>query len=128
MKTKDNIDKLINEALSAEEAVFYNELDEQGFPEMITGLFSGKLKWLTLLTTFFMLLIFAGGVYCAIQFFKSTELTKMLKWGVGIFASLMAVSMIKLMNWMQILTNSMSREIKRLELQIALLSNKLADK
>jgi len=36
--------------------------------------------------------------------------------------------MIKLMNWMQILTNSMSREIKRLELQIAVLSNKLTEK
>jgi len=128
MKTEDNIDKLINEALSAEEAAFYNELDEQGLPKMITGLFSGKLKWLTMLTSFFMVLIFAGGVYCAIQFFKSTELTEMLKWGVGIFASLMAVSMIKLMNWMQILTNSMSREIKRLELQIAVLSNKLTEK
>ena len=128
MKTKGNIDKLINEALNSEEAAFYNELDEQGFPEMISGLFSGKLKWLTILTTFFMLLIFGGGVYCAIQFFSASELTDMLKWGAGIFASLMAISMLKLMNWMQILTNSMSREIKRLELQIALLSSKLSDK
>ena len=124
MKTTENIDDLIKKTLNTEEAAFYNNLDEQNLTGMVSGLYSGKLKWLTMLMTLMMVLIFAAGVYCAIEFFKAETATDMLKWGAGVFLSFMAVSFIKLMNIIQMYTNKLSREIKRLEFQISLLSSK----
>lgn len=124
MKNTENIDDLIKKSLTEEEAAFYNELDDQNLPQMISGLFKGKLAWLTALLTVMMLLIFAAGVYCAVRFFEATAIEEMLKWGVGIFISFTAIAMLKLYNFIQIYANKISREIKRLEFQIALLSEK----
>ena len=124
MKNSESIDDLIRQTLNKEEADFYHTLDEQGLFEMFTGLYQGKLKWLTILTTVYMILILIAGVYCAIQFFNVTTVMEMIKWGAGMFACLIAISLLKLFNWLQMYFNKMSREIKRLEFQIALLSNK----
>ena len=44
MKTNmEDIDQLIKETLTQEEAKFYDELDEQNVLGMITGLFKGKV-------------------------------------------------------------------------------------
>ncbi len=125
MKKNENIDELIHQALNKEEAEFYNQLDEQNLPEMITGLYQGKLGWLTILMTVVMVFIFAGGVYCTIQFFNSSNPMEMITWGAGVFLSLIIVSFLKLLNFIQIYSNKISREIKRLEFQIAILSNKI---
>jgi len=124
MKTTENIDELIKKTLNAEEATFYDNLDEQNLTGMLSGLYTGKLKWFTMLMTLSMVLIFAGGVYCAIEFFQAEASTEMLKWGAGVFLSFMAVSFLKLINFIQMYTNKLSREIKRLEFQISLLVSK----
>ena len=74
--------------------------------------------------TFMMLLIFVVGVYCAVQFFNAENSMEMLKWGAGVFVSFMAVSFLKLLNFIQMYTNKLSREIKKLEFRISLLSPK----
>lgn len=125
MKKTENIDELIHQALNKEEAEFYNQLNEQNLPEMVTGLYRGKLGWLTILMSIVMVFIFAGGVYCVIQFFNSSNATEMIMWGAGVFLSLMIVSFLKLINFIQMYSNKISREIKRLEFQIAILSNKV---
>jgi len=41
---KEDIDNLIKETLTEEEAKFYDELEEQNILQMILGLFKGKKK------------------------------------------------------------------------------------
>ena len=120
----ENIDELIEQSLTEEEAKFYHKLDEQDLFEMLTGLYQGKLKWLTILTTIVMIVIFVAGIYCTVEFFNATTSIEMMKWGAGMFTSLIAVSMLKLFNWLQIYSNKISREMKRLEFQISLLSSR----
>ncbi len=46
MKNKmEEIDELIKESLSKEEAVFYDSLEEQNLIEMVGGLFRSKNRW-----------------------------------------------------------------------------------
>ena len=124
MKNIEDIDKLIEQTLSEEDAKFSHKLDEQGFFEMFTGLYQDKLKWITILTTIVMLVSFITGVYCTVEFFNTSSSIEMLKWGAGMFTSLITISMLKLFNWLRIYSNKISREMKRLEFQISLLSNK----
>ncbi len=129
MKTeKEEIDRLIEKALTEEEAEFYHKLDEQGLPEMVGGLFTGKMKWLNVLTLIIQLAWFVCAVYFAIKFFNTTDIVQMMKFGAIAFFSMIAVVMLKLFHWMEIHKNALIREIKRMELQVAVLAGRLKEK
>lgn len=127
-QNNEEIDKMIREALSQEEAKFYDQLGEQSLPEMVGGLFAGKMKWLTVLTVVIQFFWLAAAVYCGYQFFEATDLREMMIWGAGGFLFTMSMSMLKLFHWMQMDKNALMREIKRMELQIATLSAKVGGK
>lgn len=128
MKTQmEDIDKLIKETLSQEEAKFYEELEEQNVFQMLIGLFKGKNKWIIVLMNVMILVFFVLFIYCIVQFF-STEITnELIVWGAGGFICLVAVTMLKLFAWMQMDKNALLREIKRLELQVSSLSMKMSE-
>lgn len=125
MKNIEEIDELIKETLTAEEAKFYDELDEQNLLGMISGIFKGKLGWLAVVMNIINLIVFGILIYCLIQFFNVTETNELIKWGLGIGICLNFNAMIKLYAWMQMNKNALMREMKRLEFQISLLSSKV---
>lgn len=128
MKTnKEDIDKLIKETLTAEEAKFYDELDEQNLLQMIGGMFKGKLKWILVLMNIVTVLVFAVFVYCVIQFFNTDVTNELIRWAVFAIFCMLMISMLKLFVWMQMDKNAIIRELKRLELQISSLSGKMSE-
>lgn len=125
MKYKQKeIDEMIRDALAEEEAQFYDSLDEQNLPEMVGGLFYGKMKWLVILTMIIQVIMFGLAVYCIIQFFQHDDIKSMIRWGAGGFFFLISTSFIKLYHWLQMHRNAMLREMKRLELQVTILAGK----
>lgn len=127
MKTNmEDIDQLIKETLTEEEAKFYNELDEQNIFQMMGGLFTGKLKWIFVYVNIIMVVIFGLFIYCAIQFFNTDVTNELIKWAVFAAFCMMAVGMLKLFAWMQMDKNTLLRELKRLELQVSSLAAKLS--
>ncbi len=127
MNTTEDIDKLIKETLSEEEAKFYQELDEQNVLQMIGGLFQGKNKWIMILMNVMTLVFFGLFIYCITQFFEATETKGLIQWATGTMIFLLGVSMLKIFAWMQMDKNALLREIKRLELQVSSLSGKISD-
>jgi hypothetical protein len=128
MKTNmEDIDQLIKETLTREEAKFYDELDEQNIFQMVLGVFTGKNKWIMYIMNIMTIIFFGLFVYCTIQFFNTDVTNELIKWGIGGFALLMAVSMMKIFVWMQMDKNAIMREMKRLELQVSSLSGKLSE-
>jgi len=128
MKTnKEDIDKLIKETLTQEEAKFYDELDEQGVWEMVAGIFKGKLGWLVIVMNIVNIIVFGFFIYCLIQFLNVTETNELIKWGLGVVVCLMFNSMIKLYAWMRMDKNALMRELKRLELQVSSLSGRMGE-
>ncbi|RNC87116.1 MAG: hypothetical protein ED556_06740 [Winogradskyella sp.] len=128
MKTKmSEIDELIKETLSEEEAKFYDELEEQNLINMIFGIFKGKNSWINIVTSIVQVLWFALFIYCAIQFFNAEETNELIRWGLYGVLSIMASSLLKLFSWMQMDKKALIREIKRLEIQVSSLSNKISE-
>lgn len=126
MKTKmEDIDKLIKDTLTKEEAKFYDELDEQNIFEMLGGVYKGKNSWLIILMNIVQVIFFGLFIYCAIQFFKVEETNELIKWGIFGSIALYAQSMLKLFTWMQMDKKAIIREIKRLEIQVSSLSGKM---
>jgi len=123
----EEIDKLIKETLTQEEAKFYDELDEQNVLQMVGGLFQGKNKWIMYMMNFMTLVFFGLFIYCTVQFFNTSETNDLFKWGIGGLVFLFGVSMLKVFAWMQMDKNAILREIKRLELQVSSLSGKMSE-
>jgi hypothetical protein len=125
MKNKmTEIDDLIKESLTHEEAEFYNQLDAQNPIEMLGGLFRGKNRWFIIVINIVMLFAFGAFIYCLIHFLNAETTENLIKWGAGGFVGLIILSMLKIFTWMQMDKNALLREMKRLELQISSLAGK----
>ncbi|GAA0724201.1 hypothetical protein GCM10009430_28500 [Aquimarina litoralis] len=120
----EDIDKLIKEMLTEEEAKFYDDLDEQTIFEMIGGLYKTKNRWIIVVMNIVNLIAFGLFIYCIVKFLETENTNELIKWSVAGLLSIMVASMLKIYSWLQIDKNALIREIKRLELQISSLANK----
>ena len=126
-RDSEKIDDLIKEALSKEEAKFYDELEEQNLFGKIGEVYRGKLGWLAIIMNIVHLVFFVLFVYCVVAFFNTETTYELIKWGCGGFMCMIFMAMLKLYVWMQMDKNDILRELKRLELQVSVLSNKNKD-
>ena len=125
MKTnKEEIDQIIKETLTNEEAKFYDELDEQSLLQMLGGLFQSKHSWLIVIMNIVNIVMFVVSIYCVIQFLNTDITNELIKWASAGFICWTSIAMIKLFIWMQMDKNAILREVKRLELQVASLATK----
>lgn len=128
MKTNmEDIDKLIKETLTQEEAKFYDDLEEQTIFQMMFGIFKGKNSWINVLISIVQVLWFILFIYCAIQFLNTDNTNELIRWGLYGSLSIMASSMLKFYTWMQMDKKAIVREMKRLELQVSSLAGKLSE-
>ena len=123
----EEIDKLIKETLTQEEAKFYDELDEQNIFQMVGGIFQGKNKWIMYIMNLMTLVFFVAFIYSVVQFFNTDINKELLKWGIGSLMFLTGISMLKMFAWMQMDKNAVLREVKRLELQISSLAGRISE-
>lgn len=121
----EEIDQLIKDTLSKEEAAFYDALDEQNLFEMVMGLFKGKNAWILIATNIMTVVFFVLFIYSLVQFFQVESTEQLIKWGVGSLMFLLNLTVLKIYAWMQMDKNAILREMKRLELQIMSLSGKM---
>ncbi|MCA1802741.1 MAG: hypothetical protein LC662_09805 [Rhodothermaceae bacterium] len=126
---KEEIDKLITESLNKEEAEFYHNLEEEeGLWKSIGRLYTGKLAWITAVMSIVHLIVAVVAFYCGYKLFTAESTIEILRYGSGMFLALMFASMIKLWTWLQMHKNSILREMKRMEYQIAVLMDKSTGK
>ncbi len=123
-KDREKIDDLIKEALSKEEAKFYEELGEHSLLEKLGEVHKGKTGWLVSIMTVMHILVFVVFVFCTVRFFNTEVTNEIIKWACAGFLCMIFMGMMKLYIWMQMDKNDILRELKRMELQVAALSHK----
>ena len=128
MKQNEEIDNIIYEALSKEEAEFYDQLGEQSIMEMAWGVYKGRNKWVSITSVVLGTILFAIFIYAAIQFFQVDDTKEMLRWMAIGLVCLGTSQALKVWQWMQMDKNAILREMKRLEVQVSMLSKKLAER
>ena len=123
----DQIDEMIREALTEEEAEIFDQVfDEPSVFEMVTSMYRGKRKYLTILGMVMVFVFMAVSIYSLTRFLATDDIPTMLRWGALMFFSISAVTALKIWNWMEMQRHALTREIKRLELQVANLGNQRA--
>ncbi len=115
-------DDRIRQALRTESDNVWKDVEEQGLFEQALGVMRGKHKSLTVIANAVMVLFFAMTVYSVMRFFGAETTRMQIVWSVGFLTSNMFVAMMKLWFWMQMDKNTVIREVKRLELQVATLA------
>lgn len=124
---KKEIDQLITESLTREEAEFYDSLEEGGLFQKIGGLYSGKMRWMAIATAIVNTIALIVSVYCLYLIFTVPEATAIIRYTAVMIIAWSFGCMVKLWSWMQMDKNTIIREMKRLEFQVAILLEKRSE-
>lgn len=114
------LDEAISDTLSKEDAEFLARFEaEPGFSQQMFGILRGPMAWVYWLFLIFAIPFAFLGIYAGWKFATEPELIVMIRWG-GLAAFCFAVLVVvRLVFFMQINTNQILRELKRVELQVA---------
>ena len=126
----NDLDKKIREALSTQDAELFEEFGgEQGIFELIGDTFRGKRRWLVVLVYVYSIVFLVLAVITAVQFFKADpdNTRDLIFWAMGFMFCNFAVAMLKMWYFMEMNKNTVTREVKRLELQIAHLAKRISE-
>jgi len=122
----NELDRKIQEALRKEDADAAEAFgQEPSMVELMMETFRGRHRKLVWLTTTWALVFFVLAVVSGVRFFRTDDTRDMLTWAVAFIFCMSAVSMLKMWWWMEMNKNAITREVKRLELQIARLAARL---
>ncbi len=113
------LDRAIEEALSDEDRTVLADYGEKGIFGEVGELFVGKLGWINMTQFAAQLGLFAGFVYAAAKAVGAADALVLTGWAALAIVLMLAMSVIKIMQWQQIQANRVIREVKRVELQIA---------
>lgn len=114
----------IRQALQTDEVEYDLQRDE-GLCDMMVGAFRGKSRWLSVVAWVEMLIFSAIAVIAAIRFFQVEGVRDMILYAAVFIASLIVAGLIKMWFWMLMNRNAVSREVKRMELRLAKLIEKM---
>lgn len=117
----DKTDDLIERALSAEDRALLAHHGEPGYILQALGLFRGPQGWVGVLAYLTALAAFAGFAYAFWQLWNTDDLLVAVKWGVVALLLFQYSAMMKTFMGTRVEANRMLRELKRVELQVAML-------
>ena len=124
----NELDRKIREALRKEDAEFYKDFDEEpSVFEMLVETCRGRRRWLNVLGAFWTLVFLVLGILSAVRFFGAETTRDIVMWAAACILCMSAVSMLKVWYFLEMNRNALTREIKRLELQIARLAGRIKD-
>lgn len=116
-----DIDNMIEEALGQEERDILRRIGgEPGFFNQAFGLFRGPTGWVNVVMMVAQAVIFLAGVWAAWNFFQAGDPVSQLRWGLPAATLLILATILKMALVPRMETNLVIRELKRLELQLAL--------
>ena len=116
-----DIDRMIEEALQGEEqALFRETAREPGFFNPAFGLLGGPNGWVNIVMMVTQIVLFIAAIWAGWRFFEAETALSALHWGLPSAVLVLASLIIKLAMMPELQANRLMRELKRLELQIAL--------
>ena len=119
----NELDEQIRAALKAEDAeILSRHGGDESIHDSVLELYLGQRRWLNLFLTLCSMALFGVMLFCGYRFFNAESTRDMIAWSTGCLLLFMWLVMMKLWFWLEMLKNSVTREVKRVELQLALLN------
>lgn len=113
-------DELIAQALSAEDRELLARHAEPGYFSQAFGLFRGSLGWVVWLAYLTGIVSFLGFGWSLWQAWTTPELIAVTRWGIVAIVLFQYTAMVKMFLGSHLEANRLLREVKRVELQVAM--------
>jgi len=122
-----NLDETIRQALQSDDPIDINDNREQSLLKEAIQVFRSRKRHFVIISVVVTLAAMALAVYTAIRFFGAEDTRSMIAWSVVFLLCAVTTSMMKVWFWMQMERYAILREVKRLELQVARLVERLPE-
>ena len=114
----NDIDEKIRKALNSEDQKILDQFGAEPGPiGIVLDTFKGNQWWFTLGIWVFGFAVFTLLIVFGFNYFAAEDLKTSMTWGIGILLSGMGMVIVKVGAWQQMQTQTLMREIKRLELR-----------
>lgn len=120
-KSDKEIDELIQQALSKEEAAYFDQMGEQNIPEQLFGLLKGKNSWMNWVIIVMHLVVLGIAIWTFTNMLETEVVGEKIEWMFYTIVCFLSMVLFKIWGWNQMDKNATIREIKRLEYQISLM-------
>lgn len=125
----NEMDDKIREAMESEFAgATDGEERGQWIFEMVTESFRGRRRWLSILTWMKMIFFFLLTVGALIMFFRLETTRELIASATCFIVGLIGMNSMFGLYWLELNRNSLARDIKRVELQIARLAQRVGER
>jgi hypothetical protein len=111
----NDLDRKIQAALRRDNAG-ESLADEPNIAEEVITAFRSRHRWLYAFVIVAQIAALIGLVLASMRFYQATDVTAQLRWGGLSLVLFMAISMIKIWFWLEMQSNRVLREVKRVEL------------
>jgi len=121
----EELDRLIRDALRQDDAELLDRFGEQSTGELLTESFRGRRRLLAIGGVAANLWFLGVAIFAGVRFIQAGDQRTMILWGAVVAFCLGTVTAIKIWYWLEMARLALARDIKRVELQVALLSQQL---
>lgn len=117
-KPTRDLDDLIRDALAAEDREVMEGMEDQSSLELLAEVFRGRFRLQAALGVVVNLVLFVIGVGAAVAFANAEDLRTMMLYAGTSALAFGGVVAIKIWYWLEMSRLALTRELKRLELQV----------
>jgi hypothetical protein len=122
----NEVDRAIRQSLSTEDTELLGRLGaDQALHRQVLDTFEGQLRWFNAAGWIAGFVLFAVAGLFGWRFWFAQQIEEMLRWGAVSALAFAGLALIKVWFWMELQKNAIVREVKRLELQVASLAERL---
>jgi len=120
----NNFDDDLRKAAHMDDTDLANAGNE-GLIRQVTATFRSRMRYWVALVWVVTLAMTGLAVYSAVSFFQAESMRSMIAFATLFLWAMIATGMLKMWYWMEMNRNTHTREIKRVELQMARLAERL---
>ena len=123
-RSTDETDRVVRQAFQQEDAQGLSP-DDPSMVELVTETFRDKNRRLAVLAVLLTAALMVAAVFSLTRFLGTQDVRRMLLWGGAALLCTATVLAIKVWYWLELLRLSVTRDLKRLELQVSRLAEKV---
>jgi hypothetical protein len=128
MSVPDNDpDRIIRRALAEDEAEFPRIAEDPSTATLLAATFRGRNRFLAVGGVVANVVLFGVALYSITRFLGTHDVRQMLLWGGAALLSDVLILAVKVWYWLEMARLSLTRDIKRLELRMSRLADRLEE-
>lgn len=128
MSTSDNdSDRIIRKALAQDEAETFGAAHDPSMASLLTETFRGRNRLLAVAGVAVNTILVVIAVYTLTRFGATHDVREMLLWGGAALLSIALILAVKIWYWLEMVRLALTRDLKRLELRVSQLAEKLQE-